>query len=752
VSALGSRYRVVVLFLAVCAVMAALAPREFATLANAGNLVRAASTDVLAAAGFTLVMLVGQLDLSVGATMTLGGTVLFKVCNAWPAGGWAGALAAVVLAGALVGLANGLLVTRARINSFIVSLGTLTIVQGLTRWLLRGGSLALADRELGGWVTGWLEPVAPWSPRVLLAFGPVLLLELLLCRTRVGRNLFLIGGRAETAWYAGVPVARYVTGAFVASGVLAACGGALTAAAQDAVMPKLGDPSLMLVVAATIVGGTAMAGGRGSAALTAVALAALDALTIGLSFLGASKSAKLVAHGVVLAVVVVTDAWRTAQRELRRGQRHELLAELADRPRPALEDEDDMDNLRKDRTVAMVCVTVTACVAIVAIYAMWSAGRGGPPAPAVATSTPAAATKTEPAPEDPTRLKATDGQPLVMLELNALQAPTRPADPKALPETDPLHWYDFEYAGWSAKKLPMPPSPGTGPRGKKVVSLQYMNHPYWTGYSNGMKRLAAAYGIELTIMEAGNDVKVQMDQVQQAIQRKPDLVVLTPVDSNGAVPMLKLLYESKMPTIASNLLPVDAGMQYVITWTGPDDWGQFRLLAREFAKRMNNTGSYAVIRHIAGTSCYLSRTFGAVSELAKIAPQMKCLDMQSTDLKTEETKTQVAAWLKRYGQELKGIVSADDSKAQVGIAEALRDAGREDVVCVAAGSSRTGLEMIQQGKLHAITYQSAEADGALPIEIAARWFRGDKIDRPVYYLAKAVITKENVGQYLPAQW
>jgi ABC-type sugar transport system substrate-binding protein len=355
-------------------------------------------------------------------------------------------------------------------------------------------------------------------------------------------------------------------------------------------------------------------------------------------------------------------------------------------------------------------------------------------------------------PGDVAALRASDGQPLVWIDDAPLVAPPRPENPAALPDDHLLRWYDSEYSGWNAKKLPQPPSPGGGPRGKRVVSLQYMDHPYWKGYGVGMKRLAAAYGMDLTILEAGNDNKVQMDQVEQVVKMRPDLVIITPVDANGVVPMLKRLYEEKLPTIASNLIPVDDGMKYVITWTGPDDWGQFRMLAREFAKRMNNTGGYGIVRHIAGTSCYNSRTWAVVSELKKIAPGMTCLDMQSTDLKTEETKTQVAAWLKKYGKDLKGIVSADDSKAQVGIAEALRDAGRGDVVCVAAGTSRTGLNLIQEGRLHAVTYQSAEADGALPIEIAARWFRGETVGRSVYYLQKAIVTAENLRQYSPAQW
>jgi len=71
---------------------------------------------------------------------------------------------------------------------------------------------------------------------------------------------------------------------------------------------------------------------------------------------------------------------------------------------------------------------------------------------------------------------------------------------------------------------------------------------------------------------------------------------------------------------------------------------------------------------------------------------------------------------------------------------------------VAAGNSKVGMDFIKAGSLHAITYQSAEADGALPMKLAADWFCGRPIAKPVYYLPKHVITKDDVDQYLPAQW
>ena len=748
------RFRLLVLGLVVFATFSILAPEQFPSLANIGNIIRATSTDAFAAAGFTVVMLTGNLDLSIGATMSLGGVA---VIFGQPALGWTGALLAAALAGLVVGLINGLLVAKVKVNSFIVTLGMMIILQGLCRAVLQGGSKSLTDVAEGMRIVEWLSPAALWSPRVLLVLLPLLGLEACLRRTRQGRNVYLLGANPETAWHAGVPVDRLIIGAFVMSGVLSALGGAGAALAQNTVMPNLGDKSLMLVVAAVIAGGTAMAGGRGSVLLSVAALLLLNGLTNGLSFLGATKSLKLVAQGLVLASIILHDAWREAKRNRLRGQRRALLDELESLPDVDEMDDDskgssDMQRRQPDRTFAMVCVSVTACVAIVAIYAMWSKGRA-PVAPAPAVVTQRAAPIALAAGEtDVSQLKATDGRPLTWLDDSPLDPPERPDDPESLADDHRLRWYDQEFSGWSGEKLPQPVSPGDGPSGKRVVALQYMDHPYFTGYGNGMRRVADGYGIDLTQMEAGNDNKVQMDQIEQVIEMAPDLVIVNPVDANGVVPMLKRLYDAKLPIIVSNLLPVDEGQKYALCWTGPDDWGQFRMLAREFAHQMGNQGGYCIVRHVAGTSCYLSRTWGAVSELKEIAPDMVCLDMQATDLDTEKTKTQVAAWLKRFGDDLKGIISADDSKAMVGIVEALRDAGRDDVICVSAGNSRTGLEYIQEGVLHAVTYQSAEGDGALPMEMAARWFSGEEFDRPIYYLKKHIITAGDVGDFLPAQW
>ena len=130
---------------------------------------------------------------------------------------------------------------------------------------------------------------------------------------------------------------------------------------------------------------------------------------------------------------------------------------------------------------------------------------------------------------------------------------------------------------------------------------------------------------------------------------------------------------------------------------------------------------------------------------------MKLLVAQTTDLEAEKTMQVVSDWITRFGPELKGMVSADDSGAQIGINEAIRTAGREDIIRVSAGNSKVGMDFIKEGTLHAITFQSAESDGALPLHLAAEWFSGKSIPE-VRYLPIRIITKDNVEQYLPPQW
>ena len=351
---------------------------------------------------------------------------------------------------------------------------------------------------------------------------------------------------------------------------------------------------------------------------------------------------------------------------------------------------------------------------------------------------------------DVSALRSGDGQPL-LLALEKKTPPPRPADPDKLPETDPLHWYDMEYAGWGVEKINIPPSPKDGAIGKKVIAIINGDHPYLTAYSAGMKKVGDAYRVDLKILSPNWKVDVQNQMLEEAVNDRPDMIILIPLDAKVAVQQVRKVNQAGVPIILSNMHPSHEAMKYAICWTGPDDWGQFRMLARAWADALGKKGGVAYVRHAPGGSPFFARTFGPISELASYAPDIHTLDMQAPGFEAAKTQQVVADWLTRFGTNLVGICAADDSAQAIGIVEACRKAGRPDIVVVAAGNSKVGMDAVKAGDLQAITYQSAEADGAAALKAAADWFNGIAVE-PVRYLPKHVITKSDVDQFLPAQW
>ena len=314
------RWRIWLLYAVVASILIALAP-NFATRLNQIAILKATSTHLPSMIGFSLVLIVGQLDLSFAAVLTLGAMLCIGL---QPALGWAGSTACAIAVGALIGLANGVLVVKARISSFIVTLGTMTMVQGVVNLYSKGGTLSLNDFTMAD----WLDPMSLLAPRVMICVALVLVAEVVLQRTPLGRGLFLLGGNSRAAWFSGLNVDLTVILAFVLSGALSAAGGVLFAMSLSSANPAMGTGSLMLVIASVIIGGASMNGGRGSIVQGAVAVLVLVTLTNGMSAMGAGFEVQLVASGVVLAVTVLLDAAVERRRDRRRGARAYLLREL----------------------------------------------------------------------------------------------------------------------------------------------------------------------------------------------------------------------------------------------------------------------------------------------------------------------------------------------------------------------------------------------------------------------------------------
>ncbi|MBF9014849.1 MULTISPECIES: sugar ABC transporter substrate-binding protein [unclassified Oceanispirochaeta] len=343
-------------------------------------------------------------------------------------------------------------------------------------------------------------------------------------------------------------------------------------------------------------------------------------------------------------------------------------------------------------------------------------------------------------------VRGSDGQ-LLLIYGDTRPVPAKPADQEA------LDMWKLEYAGRQTKKVDMIPSAGTGVIGKKIIMIMQSEHPYWTAVANGSRIACEAYMAEFEMWNPNGDLNQQNQYVDRAIAEKADIVLLASLDAKASVQQFKKLYDAGIPAIAYNMIPNDDAMRYVLAITAPDDFGQFKMLAEHMAKDVGGKGGVGYITHIPGGSPYYARTTNVVEYYKKNYPDMKTLDIQSPGFDAPKTKQVVADWVTRFGDELTCIVVSDDSAQGLGVSQALEEAGRSDVYVIAAGNSKVGMDLVKAGKIDAITFQSAEADGAVPIKVAADYFNGvDLGSNAAFYLPQAVITPENVDSFMPAQW
>jgi len=319
------KHRIYIIFVVIFVFMALFAPKFF----NPFNLTTITKTMAMTACvgiGFTIVMICGQLDLSIGTVITLAGIIGLGLKQYV---GYELSVPLAIVAGSFIGLINGLLVTKAKINSFIVTLGTMTVLQGLIYFVTGGNSIALSTPDafaVSDFLSWKMMPMI--TPRVLITLVLVIIAQTVLARTRFGRNFYMVGGNKSTAWLAGINTDRTIILAFVLSGTTAAIGGVLFAMESSAATLNLGTNSLMYVISATIIGGTAMSGGKGGVIQTFVAIMALEILYDGVILFGLGNEVKIFLAGLILALVVLYEAFAIYKHEKTVGQRPELLKEL----------------------------------------------------------------------------------------------------------------------------------------------------------------------------------------------------------------------------------------------------------------------------------------------------------------------------------------------------------------------------------------------------------------------------------------
>lgn len=277
---------------------------SFLELQNFRNITLQVSILSVVAAGATIIILTGGIDLSPGSMMAVMTMLLAVLIRAYDASLWL-AIPAVMLAGALLGALNGFLVAKLRIPSFIVTLAGLSSFKGLA--LMLGTPIFSLSPELSDLFYGSVFGLPLPLIYVLAVYA---IAYVLLEHTRIGREIYAIGGNEQAARLSGINVDRVRMAAFILGSLCTSIGAIMLAARLNSGSPNYGNGIELQAIAAVVVGGASLSGGRGRVVSTLIGALIIVVVQNGLNLNSVETSMQSLIIGGIILVAVAIDIWR----------------------------------------------------------------------------------------------------------------------------------------------------------------------------------------------------------------------------------------------------------------------------------------------------------------------------------------------------------------------------------------------------------------------------------------------------------
>ena len=306
------RFQSIIALLVLCIVLSLLTDKFF-TAANGLNVLKQVAVNVCIATGMTLVVLTGGIDLSVGSVLALCGAVtagLFQngiaIQSADLLIGFTilGAVFASIVIGGLLGLFNGFMITAFKVQPFVATLAMLTIARGLTLLYTGGHPISNLGPGFAYIGTGTLIgiPVSVWIAAIVVLFA-VFITQ----KTRLGRYIYAIGGNETAARFSGIRINQVKLIVYSIGAALAALGGVIVTSRLDSAQPNAGISYELDAIAAVVIGGTSLNGGKGTVWGTVIGAVIIGVLNNGLVLLNVSPFWQQVVKGGVILLAVIID-------------------------------------------------------------------------------------------------------------------------------------------------------------------------------------------------------------------------------------------------------------------------------------------------------------------------------------------------------------------------------------------------------------------------------------------------------------
>ncbi len=297
------QYGIIIVFIILFIILSS-SSGAFASKRNVLNILDQASQVGLLAMGVTVPIIGGGFDLSLGAVYAASGSLAAVIARAGhPILG----LVTGILLGLVLGYANGLVITKLHVNSFVATLATSQIIRGVAYVLTEGLLIQVNDERFAALGRGYLlDAKIP----IYFFFGFAILIWFLLSKTAFGRYVFAIGGNEEAARLSGVRTDLVRTLTFTISGLSAGIAGVIAASRISTGQASVGDPLTMSAIAAVVIGGTSINGGEGAVWRTLVGVLLLQIISNGMNINNVPTFYQLVVEGAVILVAVAMDAVR----------------------------------------------------------------------------------------------------------------------------------------------------------------------------------------------------------------------------------------------------------------------------------------------------------------------------------------------------------------------------------------------------------------------------------------------------------
>ncbi len=295
-------------------VVFSLASPNFMQTQNVLAILQATSVNGVLAIAATLVIITGGIDLSVGTLMTfcavITGVVLTYLGLPLPLG-----IVASILAGTGCGLVSGTIIAKLKVPPFIATLGMMLILKGLslvisgTKPIYFNDTPGFNQIALGSWV-GTIFPAVPMPNGVLILFVVALLAAFVLGKTQLGRYTFALGSNEEAVRLSGVNIDRWKIAVYATAGGICGVAGLLIASRLNSAQPALGQGYELDAIAAVVIGGTSLSGGRGTVIGTLIGALIISVLANGLRILSVPQEWQTVVTGLIIILAVYADILR----------------------------------------------------------------------------------------------------------------------------------------------------------------------------------------------------------------------------------------------------------------------------------------------------------------------------------------------------------------------------------------------------------------------------------------------------------